>query len=150
MPSFYFAYGSNMDTERLRGRAPGMRPRGRARLVGWRLAFDKRGGDGTAKANIHPAAGALTWGVVYACSEDDLRALDRYEGVSAGHYRRERVVVIAEDGRELEAITYVAEPDFVDPTLRPATWYLEAVLRGAREHGLGPEAMATIERAACA
>jgi gamma-glutamylcyclotransferase len=48
----YFAYGSNLDLARMRARAPAVGLIGPALLQGMRLAFDKRGGDGSGKANL--------------------------------------------------------------------------------------------------
>ncbi len=44
--------------------------------------------------------------------------------------------------------TFRALPDVIDPALRPSADYLEAVVRGARAHGLPAEALAAIEAAA--
>ncbi|MEO6966600.1 MAG: gamma-glutamylcyclotransferase family protein [Acidobacteriaceae bacterium] len=48
----YFAYGSNMNPERMFGRIKSALPNRVARLSGYRLVFNKRSVDGTAKANI--------------------------------------------------------------------------------------------------
>jgi hypothetical protein len=54
---WYFAYGSNLSSEQKECRTGTIREARRARLDGYRIAFNKRGGDGTGKANIvlHPA-----------------------------------------------------------------------------------------------
>jgi hypothetical protein len=36
----------------------------------------------------------------------------------------------------MNAFTYIARTSHVDATLRPADWYREVVVAGAREHGL--------------
>jgi hypothetical protein len=62
----YFAYGSNMDFERMRQRSPNARFLFRAMLLGYELAFtrqmrDNKGG----AADIRDSAGARVWGVAY-------------------------------------------------------------------------------------
>ena len=48
----YFAYGSNLVMARLRARVPVFGLIGPARLPAMRLTFDKRGSDGSGKANL--------------------------------------------------------------------------------------------------
>ena len=48
----FFAYGSNMLTERLRERCPDARPLGAAIARGYVLSFSKRSKDGSSKATL--------------------------------------------------------------------------------------------------
>lgn len=81
----------------------------RCRLPGYRFAFNKRmrSGEGVC-ANIvrDETAGTSTgvWGVAYPCDAAALAELDRFEGVSQGHYRRERVRVVTDGDEVLEAL----------------------------------------------
>ena len=68
----YFAFGSNLNTARMRGRCPSMRVIGKATLSGWRLVE-------RLYADIEPGNGKVN-GILYAVSHFDLRALDYYEG----------------------------------------------------------------------
>ena len=63
----YFAYGSNMSSERLRARTPSATSLGRARLPGYTLRWHKLGRDGSGKCDIEPsnAPRAAVWGVLY-------------------------------------------------------------------------------------
>ena len=133
---WYFAYGSNLSTEQKENRTGSIREARRARLYRYRIAFNKRGSDGTGKANIVPDPNRTVWGVVYRCSSDALREMDRYEGVAGGHYARKTVRVRTEAGDELDAITYIAGEEFVDDLCIPSKQYLETILQGARHHGL--------------
>jgi cation transport regulator ChaC len=108
----------------------------KAQLQGYRVEFNKRGRDGTGKANIVPDEASTVWGVVYECSPNELEKLDRYEGVDSGHYVRKAVVVQLENGEQIDAITYVAGERFIGDSLRPSPEYLQTILDGAREHGL--------------
>lgn len=133
---WYFAYGSNMSTAQMKRRT-GSGSRGlRARLQGYRVEFNKRGRDGTGKANVVSDEASVVWGVVYECSPTELDMLDRYEGVDSGNYVRKAVVVHLENGEQMDAITCVAGERFIADSLRPSAEYLQIILDGAREHGL--------------
>ena len=127
---FYFAYGSNMRTARLRARVGPVRVLGAARLAGHALRTDKPGRDGTAKANLRPAPGSAVHGVLFELAEEALGALDGYEG----GYRRVRVRVELPTGERVEAVTYISERRGSDRRL--AADYLSHLVAGAREHGL--------------
>ncbi|HHH30497.1 MAG TPA: gamma-glutamylcyclotransferase [Polyangiaceae bacterium] len=86
----YFAFGSNMARARLLARIPNAAPLGRGRLDGWRFACNKKGHDGSAKANIQPAPADSVWGVVYRMPRNQLPRLDAFEG----GYERIRVEVV--------------------------------------------------------
>jgi len=133
---WHFAYGSNLSKHQKMDRTGPIREARRARLGGYRIAFNKRGSDGTGKANIVPDPRGTVWGVVYRCNPDALSAMDKREGVSAGHYVRMNVSVAVHDDEDLSAITYVAGSTFIDNLLTPNPGYLQTILEGAREHGL--------------
>ena len=145
---WYFAYGSNLSVEQKESRTGPIREARRARLDGYRIAFNKRGSDGAGKANIIPHPVGVVWGIVHRCSPAALDEMDRYEGVRGGHYRRTRVRVQTDEGGEIEAITYVAGDNFVDDSLRLDNEYLQTILRGARDHGLPNAYIQEIKRVA--
>lgn len=129
----YFAYGSNMDPRQMRERCTGARPVGAARLAGHRLVFTRDApGWGGGVASIEPAPGDEVWGVLWEITPADEEALDEYEGVAVGAYRKARVAV--ERGTDArEALVYVANPRAGKP---PSRRYLAALVRGAASHGL--------------
>lgn len=134
MSALYFAYGSNLKASRMRARAPSARAAGVARVRGYRLVLDKRGADGSAKANLAPAPGATVWGVLYALDPEEIPLLDRAEG----GYARVPVRAASEAAEAQPAFTYVSERRLEErPEDRRAfPWYRALVLAGAREHGL--------------
>ena len=138
MQALYFAYGSNLASRRMGERVPGARPRGRARLEGWRLVADKPGRDGTAKLNLVREIGAHVWGGVWALRVQDLLVLDRFEG---GYERL--AVSVSHDAGAVAATTYVSTLHGAQPGLERG--YKGFVLEGAREHGLPPEWVALLE-----
>lgn len=145
---WYFAYSSNLATVQMVKRTGPVREARRARLDGYRLAFNKNGSDGTGKANIVPDSVGIVWGVAYRCTPETLSRLDQYEGVAAGHYQRKVVQVRVDDGAELEAVTYVAGSAFVDNSLSPSPDYLQTIVSGAQEHELPDDYIRYINRLA--
>jgi gamma-glutamylcyclotransferase (GGCT)/AIG2-like uncharacterized protein YtfP len=135
----YFAYGSNLRSARMLERVPDARLHGVACAAGYRLAFEKRGADGTGRANLAPEAGGLVWGVVWAIPESAWPVLDGFE---PGYARREIEAVCA--GERLRAQTYLAVDPAHDP-LPVSAEYARLVLEGAREHGLPAQHLARIE-----
>ncbi len=140
----YFAYGSNMASSQMADRCPGAVSLGAARLPGYRLAFDawsnRRGG---LVADVLPAPDSEVWGVLWQVTEEHAEALDRYEGVARGQYRRENVRVESPNGERLEAFAYViCNPDDEGPTTDA---YQSILLEGAREHDLPPAWVKAIE-----
>lgn len=133
---WYFAYGSNMNParladQRLKERAVQMGPRIGGRLDGWRLAFNKiaRSPEGAAAGNIVEAPGEVVHGTLNQMPDAGLAVLDIWEGVAAGHYKRQIVAVVrADSGETVEAVTYIALK--VGEGLRPTREYLGHLLAG--------------------
>ena len=133
---WYFAYGSNMDAERLfaerlvhEGVPPGQRIAGR--LDNWLLVFDKRARrpEGAGAGNIVPRDGAVVHGTLNLLPPKGFEVLDRHEGVKDGHYERRTLAVRrGDDGTTVEAITYVALK--TAHGLRPTREYLGHLLAG--------------------
>ena len=132
--AFVFSYGSNMLTRRIRERTPSAFSIGTGEIRGYRIAFHKRGADGSGKANArHTGDDAdRAHGVLYRIEAAELERLD---AVEVG-YRRRGVHVITAWGHIVEAVCYEALDEHVRPELLPFGWYHQLVLAGAREHGL--------------
>lgn len=144
----YFAYGSNLDRERLEDRVGPVRGAVPARLSNYRLAFNKRADGGGVYANVMPAPGGAVWGVAYLCSSAALARLDRHEGVRGGHYQRQPVEVESAEGERLGAIMYVAGVSFTGPESTPHRNYLAHILTGARAHALPADYIEFVEQLA--
>ncbi len=132
----YFAYGSNMLTRRLARRVPSARPLGDGWLSGHRIAFHKRGWDGSGKANLLATGDPedRVHGVLFELAAAERPELDRAEGGYDRHTVRVRTGPGLPD--VLPALTYVADDAFIDDSLLPFPWYKAFVVDGAREHGL--------------
>ena len=146
----YFAYGSNMDWDQMKGRCPSVSSVGVALLPDYRLAFTRRSinrGCGVADAVRH--AGQNVWGVVYKVSDSDVGRLDASEGFRPGreknsYWRRECVVLLeGDDSRLLTVSTYFGDPQ-VDPPL-PNQAYKGQILSGARYWRLPAEYIHRLE-----
>jgi len=120
----HFAYGSNMDPERMHQRCPDAADPRVAALAEFRFAISALG-----VANIVPAEGAQVHGVLWTVSERDLENLDRLEGVAEGPSQRRSLAVEAASGERVDAVVYMAPDARTGP---PREGYLERILRAAR------------------
>ena len=98
----YAAYGSNMDPARMAGRCPHSPRRSSGWLEDWRLTFggEDIGWEG-ALATVVMDPGQRVFVVLYDVSEADEAALDRWDGVTLGYYRKSKVRVATMDGEVL-------------------------------------------------
>ena len=138
----YFAYGSNMLTERLVDRCPGARPVAVATAVGYTLSFSKRSNDGSGKAMLEQTDGPedIVPGVLFEIYVSERSALDTAEGAGFGYRREEGFLITrADTGEHVAATVYLAEDTHIDGTLIPYEWYRTLAVAGAHQHGL-PEA----------
>ncbi|MDT0447006.1 gamma-glutamylcyclotransferase [Streptomyces johnsoniae] len=101
--SLYAAYAGNLDPRLMARRAPHSPLRGTGWITGWRLTFggEEMGWEG-ALASVVEDNGAPPGSDVFVALYDiapmDEDAMDRWEGVSLGIYRRTRVQVHTLDG----------------------------------------------------
>jgi len=125
----YFAYGSNMDPERMRERSISFSQRIRAVLKGYRLEFNKVASRNPQEgyANVVKFENGIVEGVLYEIPDSDLSKLDRFEGYP-NHYNRVKVKVKLNDGQEVEAVAYIAQPNKMRDGLKPSRDYLDHLL----------------------
>ncbi len=130
----YLAYGSNLLPDRLIERVGVVQTVSTVALPGWRLAFNKRGTDGSAKANLVPVPGSneQAHGVVYRLARHQLPLLDGFEGCGDGY---ETLWLECEvEGRRHPVLTYLAPSHWQAGHLRPYDWYRDLVVAGACRH----------------
>ena len=125
--TLYFAYGTNMDRAGMRLRCPEARGLGTAALDGWRLLVMRDG-----YVSIAPRAGAVVHGVLWRLGPRDLAALDAYEAVDAGLYRRQLLDVM-HDGQSRAAEVYIGRSDAEG---RPRPGHMSLVIAAAQSWGL--------------
>lgn len=140
---FYFAYGSNMLTARLKKRTASARFVATGHVKGRRLTFDKVSLDGSGKCDMETCeeTGSLVHGVLFEVDKAQRAKLDACEGLGKG-YEMATVSVITVSG-SVEALSYVATK--TQAGLRPYDWYKALVVEGAREHELPAEYVNQIE-----
>lgn len=124
----YFAYGSNMNPQRMKDRRIRFTSRIPASLPGYSLRFNKVASRNSQEgfANIVPAVNDVVEGVLYDIYDADLQKLDEYEGYPE-HYDRQKLTVLTAAGEE-EAIAYIACPDKIREGLKPTRKYLAHLL----------------------
>ena len=121
----YFAYGSNMDTAAMALLCPRSRPLGRARLARRRFFVMAAG-----FASVAPDPRAAVHGVLWDLALSDVAALDRYEEVGRGLYRKVIQPVLREPAGSAQALVYVGS---VFQEGAPQPGYLEKVIRAAHD-----------------
>ncbi len=136
--AFYFAYGSNMDVQRLetaRLNPEGIYSTSRhlGRLDDYRLVFNKPSAYfiGAGAANIEFSQGTHLYGTLNEMPDSGLAILDKYENVSSGQYER-LVVRVQHYGTNstVYATTYISR-DNNDRELMPRLGYMQHMLSGA-------------------
>jgi hypothetical protein len=137
---WYFAYGSNMASETLRGRREVEYSRALpARVPGWRLALDKPPlvPVGHSFANIVADALGEVYGVLFAVGAADLDHIELTEGVRIGNYDRVEVMATPLAGEAPEPVAaFSLTSGRHDPSLQPSRRYMDLLVAGAIEHGL--------------
>lgn len=129
---FYFAYGSNMNVERMHERQMDFDHAEAGVLRDFRLVFNKRSTRqiGMASANVMQSSGSRVEGVLYRLLDSDaINKMDPYEGYPLG-YDRKKIPIRIQRSKLQSAWVYTANPDYIDETLKPARWYLDHLLAG--------------------
>ncbi|MBA2533267.1 MAG: gamma-glutamylcyclotransferase [Nocardioidaceae bacterium] len=105
----YAAYGPNLDPARMRLRCPHSPLRGTGWLLGWRLTFggEELGWDGALCTVVEDPLEQV-FVALYDITARDSAALDEWEDIDIGVYRKVRVRVQSLDG-ELTAWLYVLD-----------------------------------------
>ena len=119
-----------------------------ARLSRHRLAFHKRGRDGTAKCDIVATGRSMdeVYGVVYHIQRQGKAILDGYEGLGRG-YEEKHCSVNCLQGLRYMVFTYYAND--IDTSLKPFDWYKWHVIRGALEHNLPSRYLKQLQKIEC-
>lgn len=136
--TLYFAYGANMERDAMRGRCPGATALGPAVLRGWRYVI----ADGY--GSVARAPGCQVFGVLWRLTPRDLAALNIFESLDSGLYRRTMLTVAAGAKRE-RALVYVGRRR---GKRRPMPGYQERLVAAACAWRLPPRYVAELRRLA--
>jgi hypothetical protein len=155
-PDFvWFVYGSSLDHEAFAAWAaehghavPSFAGARRARLLGFRLAFDVVSRSwGGAVASLAPSPGDFVEGLAVPMPGTSRGLVDQKEGALSGLYEAIEVQLTpAEGGAPIAAIAYRgARSRRLASHAPPSAAYLEVLLRGARASGLSEDWIRRIE-----
>jgi gamma-glutamylcyclotransferase (GGCT)/AIG2-like uncharacterized protein YtfP len=142
---YHFGYGSNLQIDFLKTLLPSAKFATKGYLLNHEIQFSfwskiKQAGI----SNAMPAPGKMVHGALYEVPQKEMEILDEMDGVYKGDYRRRTFLILGEDGRVHPADLYqVIDPQGPFP---PSKIYLQGMLTGAREIGLDPEYIQTIEQ----
>ena len=130
---YYFAYGRNMDTSVLRKRWNGdgeiineiIGSRNRGVLSNHKLVFNKKAATkNVVYANIEVSENDTVEGILYYFKTDTfIECLDCHEGYP-NHYNRKTLPIQKNDNTMVNAIVYIANPDYVVNGLKPEAEYI--------------------------
>ena len=122
----------------MRARCPDALALGPARLCGWRYVIASGYG------SVAPASGAAVFGVLWRLGPRGLAALNIFESLDSGLYRRAALTVEL-DSRRVRALVYVGRPG---GRPRPMPGYQERVIAAAAEWQLPARYIAALRRLA--
>jgi gamma-glutamylcyclotransferase (GGCT)/AIG2-like uncharacterized protein YtfP len=117
-----------MDAAAMERRCPASRPLGLARLARHRFAILQAG-----YATVVGDPSATVHGILYDLALADVPALDRYESIARGLYRKVTQPVLRQEGGSVRALVYVGTGPSGG---RPRPGYMESVIAAARSAGL--------------
>jgi gamma-glutamylcyclotransferase len=140
----YFAYGSNMLTERLAARCPSAEPLGRAEAPGFFVSYCLGSPDGSAKAGLRPAEDESVWGVLFSLNRSERAVLDGFEGAPILYARTEIEVFPDGSSAPALAVTYLPQPAHIVSNRLPYAWYRALCVGGARQHRLAERSISRL------
>jgi gamma-glutamylcyclotransferase (GGCT)/AIG2-like uncharacterized protein YtfP len=125
----HFAYGSNMSPALMRARCPGATALGPAALGGWTFLVTA-----DRYASIVPRPGGVVHGVIWRIGPRDLAALNAYESLDSGLYRR-RMLSVRYAAQTRRALVFLGR---TGDRGQPNPEYLDEIARAARYWNLPP------------
>ena len=130
---YYFAYGSNMNHEQMKKRCPSGKFITRALLSGYKYVYDGYSSSGKgAVSNIIKSANDAVWGGLFEINEDNLAALDCYEGHPIS-YQRQEIEINDEANKIYKAWVYLRTGKKKG---EPSEKYRSVVFEGAKNCNL--------------
>ena len=136
--TLYFSYGANMERAAMRKRCGGAIPLGPAVLRGWRYVIVDGYG------SVTPANGMRVFGVLWRLTPRDLAALNIFESLDSGLYRR-AMLTVEVGGQRARALVYVGRNG---GKRRAMPGYQERIIAAAEEWDLPKRYIAELRRLA--
>ena len=132
---YYIAYGSNLNVRQMHLRCPSATVLGTANLRGWELLF--KGSKTGSYLTIEPCEKGTVPVAIWEVTEQDEKALDRYEGYPSFYYKKEIRVqyrgIRTGRRRTVNAFVYIMHED--RPIGVPSVTYMQTCLRGYDDFG---------------
>lgn len=146
MKKLYLAYGSNLNKTQMRIRCPRARAIGTAELRNYELLF--KGSKTGSYLTIEAKHGGKVPVAVWEVDENDIKALDRYEGYPAFYYKKELSVSIRlYDGTEERRSVFIYIMHENRQSGMPSHDYVDICREGYKDFGFNEKFLdAAIER----
>lgn len=146
MKKLYLAYGSNLNKAQMKIRCPHAREFGTAVLRNYELLF--KGSKTGSYLTIEPKHGGKVPAAVWEVDENDIKALDRYEGYPAFYYKKELVInVRLSDGTIERRCVFVYIMHENREIAMPSQGYVDTCREGYGDFGFDEKFLdAAIER----
>ncbi len=127
-----FAYGSNMNINRLTQRVSSATKVANVFLRGYKLVCNKVSKDGSAKANMEKSdiATDIVWGILFEIDNNEKPMLDIAEGLGKG-YNEDCLTFTDENNLKHIAQVYIADSKSINNCLVVYNWYKEFIITGA-------------------
>lgn len=139
-----FAYGSNMNLNRLKERAPSANKLLNAYIKNHTIKCNKVSSkDRSSKANIVETGNDddIVWGVIFEIDDSEKPNLDEYEK----GYNESTLSFLDSENNPHEAQVYIADESAINEDLLPYDWYKEYIVSGAKENDLPQEYIEKLE-----
>jgi gamma-glutamylcyclotransferase (GGCT)/AIG2-like uncharacterized protein YtfP len=138
-----FAYGSNMNLNRLKERVPSANKLLNVFIKSYTIKCNKISTDGSSKANIIKTSNDddIVWGVIFEIDDSEKPNLDEYER----GYNESTLSFLDSENNPHQAQVYIADESAINEDLLPYDWYKEYIVSGAKENDLPQEYIEKLE-----
>lgn len=131
--TLYIAYGSNLNLPQMAQRCPTAKVVGTSEIRDYELLF--RGSRHSAVATVEPSKGNNIPVLLWTLKDNDLRALDHYEGYP--NFYRKEILEVELKGKTVPAMVYIMNDGY--PFGSPSDYYLNTIMEGYNSAGFDTE-----------
>ena len=133
--TLYIAYGSNLNLPQMAVRCPTAKVVGTSEIRDYELLF--RGSRQSSVATVEPSKGSSVPVLLWTLKDNDLQALDRYEGYP--HFYCKEILDVELKGKTVPAMVYIMNDGH--PFGAPSDYYLNTILEGYESAGFDTEVL---------
>lgn len=134
---YYLAYGSNLNVEQMRWRCPAAEVVDTGVIKNWRLSF--KGSLTGSYLTIDKCKGGEVPVAIWAVTEADEVALDRYEGFPTFYHKRDFIIDFAESGERHRCFAYIMRADAKYGI--PSAIYMSTCSKGYQHFGFDADVL---------